>query len=85
MFPSYGDLHGAWGQASGHITNTEFIEVEFAEEVYVTEIHIYETYHSGGIVNIKIKDKSINDWRSVWQAEAGPTHIGIFKENISKC
>ena len=46
--------------------------------------YIYETYHSGGIVNIKIKDKSINDWRSVWQAEAGPTHIGIFKENISK-
>ena len=51
--------------------------MEFDNEVYVTEIHIYETYHCGGVVNIKLKDKSTNEYKSVWKAENGPIHIGM--------
>lgn len=76
VYPNYGDLNGTWGQASGHITNHEFIEIAFEEEVYVAQIHIYETYHSGGVINIKLKDKSANEYKSVWQAENGPSHVG---------
>ena len=78
VYPNYGDLNGAWGQASGHITNNEFIELEFNHEVFATEIHIFETYHCGGVVNIKLKDKSTNEYKSVWKAENGPMNIGMW-------
>ncbi|XP_052820202.1 uncharacterized protein LOC128246029 [Mya arenaria] len=46
VYPQYGDIVGTW--APGDRNNSEFLELEYAEEVYVTGIDIYETYHAGG-------------------------------------
>ncbi len=65
VYPNYGDLQNAWAQASDFHSN-HFIELEFPEEVYVTKLNIYETYHAGGVVRIKLKNLLKNSWKLVW-------------------
>ena len=82
---SSGDIQGAWAQSQ--FTQNEFIELKFATDVYVKNINIYETYHCGGVVRIKLKDKSINEWRTVWKAENGPENLEgsrIFSPDLEK-
>lgn len=86
VYPNYGDLHNAWAQANDFHSN-HFIELEFPHEVYVTQVNIYETYHSGGVVVIKIKDKNTGEWRNVWESAVGAINIEqsrIFSPEISK-
>ena len=41
---------------------------EDPEEVYVKEINIYETYHAGAVISIKLKDKLKNSWVAAWES-----------------
>ena len=44
---------GSWAQSE--FTNCEYIEVEFKNFVYVTEINVYELSQCGCITKIKVK------------------------------
>jgi hypothetical protein len=86
VFPNYGDLQNAWAQASDFHAN-HFIELEFPEEVYVTKLNIYETYHAGSVVRIKIKNPLNDDWKLVWESAVGPMNIEtsrIFSPDLKK-
>ncbi|XP_062581076.1 speckle-type POZ protein B-like [Saccostrea cucullata] len=64
VYPQHGDLHGAW--ASKDINAHQFVEVQYQEKVYLTEVNVYETYHSGGTKSIKVKNPS-GKWETVYQ------------------
>ena len=81
MKKSYGDERGTWCQSSAH-TADEYIEIKFSKEVYVTKVNIYETYHCGGVVRIKLKDKSQNNWKTVWKSEPENTPQNIETSRI---
>ena len=49
---------GSWAQSE--FTNCEYIEVEFKNFVYVTEINVYELSQCGCITKIKVKENSFN-------------------------
>lgn len=86
VYPNYGDLHNAWAQGNDFHAN-HFIELEFPQDVYATNINIYETYHAGAIVNIKLKNKLANSWVSVWQSAVGAINIEssrIFSPDLQK-
>jgi uncharacterized protein YbbC (DUF1343 family) len=70
VWPNYGDIHNAWAQLPPFSEN-EFIELAYPVQVYVTSINIYETYHAGAVIRIKIKDLNRNEWISVWQSRTG--------------
>ena len=77
-------MHYAWGQAQ--FTNDQFIEIKYPQEIFVLEINIYETYHCGAIVKIKLKDLSTDEWKIVWETETA-SHIEnsrIFSPTLTK-
>lgn len=41
----------------------------------MTNIDIYETFHAGGVVRIKLKNKQLNTWKTVWETAVGPLNI----------
>ena len=51
-----GDIGGAWAQNDR--TDNEFIILEFDHIVYPEEIQIYETYNSGGVVKVSVRNGS---------------------------
>ncbi|XP_052233558.1 uncharacterized protein LOC127846389 isoform X3 [Dreissena polymorpha] len=63
VYPSYGDLHGAW--ASKDIDANQFLEFQFATPVYVTKVDVYETYNAGGVKAVKCLDVS-GTWITLW-------------------
>lgn len=65
VYPNYGDLTGTWAQ--GTCSSNEWIELEYPQELFVTRLNIYETYHGGAIKRIKLKNKG--EWVTVWQVE----------------
>jgi hypothetical protein len=74
VYPNYGDLNFTWAQAND-FTSPHFIELEFPIEIFVKKINIYETYHAGGVVAIKLKEKYANRWITVWQSTVGAINI----------
>lgn len=85
MYPSYGDIQGAWAQ--GTRDENQFIEIKFPQTVYATKIHIYETYHCGAVVRVKLKNPEQNIWQTVWENPNGPELIEtsrIFCPPLSK-
>lgn len=34
----------------------------------MTELNIYETYHAGAVVHVKVKNEATKEWVTVWQA-----------------
>ena len=45
--------------------------MEDPEEVYVNEIHIYETYHAGAVIRVSLKDKEKGVWQTAWESPTG--------------
>jgi hypothetical protein len=75
VYPNYGDLQKTWSQAHKDIRADHFIEVEFAKEVFATRINIYETYHTGAVTRILIKNKEQQEWVLVWASKSGAEDI----------
>lgn len=48
VYPNYGDLGGAWAPSSAGGTLEHFV-LEYAAEVSLTGIDIFETYHGGHV------------------------------------
>ena len=74
-FPNYGDLSNTWAQGSSDFHANHFLELEFPEETYVTNINIYETYHGGAVVKVQLKDVQNDCWKIVWESAVGPLNI----------
>ena len=66
VYPNYGNFQNTWSQALiGSFRN--FIELEFPQEVYVTKINIFETYHAGAITRIQLRNKKLGAWITAWE------------------
>ncbi|XP_060068603.1 speckle-type POZ protein-like [Ylistrum balloti] len=82
VYPRYGDIHGAWAQ--GVCDSQQFLEVGFAEKLYLDEVHIYETYHAGSVHCIKAKNPD-NTWVVIWTGQTQNIRKSrIFKPDIVK-
>ncbi|XP_076075167.1 uncharacterized protein LOC143046075 isoform X1 [Mytilus galloprovincialis] len=66
VYPRYGDIAGSWAQ--GTTDANQFVEVEFAEKIFIEKIHIYETYHAGAVKKILAKRPN-GEWCTVWETE----------------
>jgi speckle-type POZ protein len=82
VYPNYGDLTGTWAQ--GTCSSNEWIELEFEQELFVTRLNIYETYHAGAIRRIKLKNR--DEWVTVWQVERVQNIVNsrIFSPELQK-
>ena len=70
VYPIYGDEYGIWQQNSDFRDENQFIEVQFEEAVHISVIHIYETYHAGGITAIYARRGSChNQWELMWTTD----------------
>ncbi|KAL5017801.1 hypothetical protein ScPMuIL_003523 [Solemya velum] len=81
VFPQYGDIQGAW--APGSIDNAQYLELEFAEHLFIKSIHIYETYNAGGVHRVSAK-RPDGSWQTLWSG--APTALQqsrIFSPVIS--
>lgn len=84
VYPRYGDITGSWAQAQ--CDANQFIELKYAVAVYPAHINIYETYHCGGVIRIKVKNMEANEWVTVWENLNGPENIStsrIFSPSLS--
>ena len=66
VYPNYGDEYGAW--EPDDYDQTDYIEVEFPEALYVKKIAIYETYSAGGVKRISAKN-SLGQWEELWSTD----------------
>lgn len=66
VYPQYGDLNGVWAQRE--LNRNQYITLRFEEEIYVTGLNVYETFHAGAITRIKLKNKEMDEWVTVWKA-----------------
>ncbi|CAC5409331.1 unnamed protein product [Mytilus coruscus] len=64
VYPKYGDISGSWAQ--GTLDANQFVEVEFAEKIFIEKIDIYETYHAGAVKKILAKRPN-GEWCTVWE------------------
>lgn len=67
VYPRHGDIAQAWAPGTRG-TDFEFVEVEFAQPVYATAIHVFETNMPGAITRAALWDATSNAWHTVYQA-----------------
>ena len=46
-----------------------FKKVSFKRKLYIAKINIYETFHSGGVKEVKVMNPSGN-WTTIWSTSA---------------
>ena len=49
-------------------------QVEFAESVHISEVHIYKTLNAGAVTRVAATNTS-GQWVTLWEAEDGPSVI----------
>jgi hypothetical protein len=64
VYPAYGDNSASWAQST--FSAMEFIELEYPDELIITKLNIYETFHAGAVIRIKLKNR-FNIWETVWE------------------
>ncbi|CAC5388660.1 unnamed protein product [Mytilus coruscus] len=64
VYPKYGDIPDAWAQKTKDAN--QFVEVKFAEKIFIEKIDIYETYHAGDVKKILAKRPN-GEWYTVWK------------------
>ena len=47
----------------------EYLEVEYAEPVFVTGIDIYETYNPGAVIKVSLKNPATEEWVAVYVSD----------------
>ncbi|XP_071099159.1 uncharacterized protein [Haliotis cracherodii] len=67
VYPKYGDIKGSWAPSSKYCENgIEWIQVEFAETLYIRRIDIYETCSAGLVKTVSVGRN--NTWNTIWTA-----------------
>ncbi|MGI6149502.1 MAG: hypothetical protein GX195_06645 [Firmicutes bacterium] len=69
FYPNYGDSGYAWAPAHGN-NGLQWVELGFAEAVYVDRVDIYETFNPGAIVRVELIDTT-GRWHLVWEGTGG--------------
>ena len=68
-YPNYGDNGSAWAPA--YINNgMQWVELGFAEAVYVDYVEIYETYNPGAVVKVELVDTT-GRRHLIWEGKGG--------------
>lgn len=57
---------GSWAQKD--YDTFQYIVLKYEEPVYLTRLKIYETYHSGAVIRIKVKNSDTDEFVTVWRA-----------------
>ncbi|MGI6037567.1 MAG: hypothetical protein ACOYD6_04995, partial [Limnochordia bacterium] len=74
FFPSYGDNGRAWAPAYKD-AGLQWVELGFAEGVYVDRVEIYETFNPGAILKVELVDIT-GDWHLIWEGKGGSAGVG---------
>ncbi|XP_067654443.1 complement component receptor 1-like protein [Haliotis asinina] len=70
VYPRYGDLEGAWAPLKKNCpSGKEWIQVQFAESLYIHRVDIYETHVAGVVKNVSV-GKDDGTWSSIWTASS---------------
>lgn len=86
IFPNYGDLNGT-GLQNEDLDSNQFIDLEFPEELFISKLNIYETYHPGRLAAIKFRNKKLKFWKTVWESSGDALDIDksrIFCPELKK-
>jgi hypothetical protein len=75
VYPMYGDIQEAW--APEDYFRREFLELYFENAVPIDSIYIYETYISGCVDTVYVKDPGTGAWNIVYQAT--PVDLGYAR------
>ena len=59
-------LHPLASQSDKYFVSDDFIELIYDQKVYITNIHIYETYNPGAVVRILALDHSVEQKGRKW-------------------
>lgn len=70
FYPNYGDSPLAWASADRN-NGLQWVELGFAEAVYVDSVEIYEIFNPGAIVKIELLD-TIGGSHLIWEGTGGP-------------
>ncbi|XP_046561429.1 uncharacterized protein LOC124270472 [Haliotis rubra] len=85
VYPSYGDLEGSWAPLKKDCpSGKEWIQVQFAESLYIHRVDIYETNVAGLVKTVSV-GKNNGTWSSVWTASSVSviTHSRIFSPEFT--
>jgi len=78
VYPMYGDIEEAW--APEDYEYREFIELYFEDAIPIDSIYIYETYTSGSVDTVYVKDPGTGNWNVVYQGAPADLDIArIFR------
>ena len=69
VYPGYGDNGRAWAPAAQN-GGLQWVELRFAEAVYVESVEIYETFNPGAIVKVELVDTT-GRWHLIWEGKGG--------------
>lgn len=69
FYPDYGDSGRAWAPAHQN-AGLQWVELGFAEAVYVERVDIYETFNPGAIVKVELVDTT-GRWHLIWEGTEG--------------
>jgi len=75
VYPMYGDIYEAWSPEDYEYR--EFIELYFENAISIDSIYIYETYTSGSVDTVYVKDPGTGNWDVVYQG--APADLGIAR------
>ncbi|MGI6652266.1 MAG: hypothetical protein ACOX4Y_11000 [Limnochordia bacterium] len=69
VYPGYGDDGRAWAPVSQN-AGLQWVELGFAEAVYVESVEIYETFNPGAVVKVELVDTS-GRGHLIWEGRGG--------------
>ena len=67
-YPKYGSFGTAWSPSNRTFGfgSLEFLEFEVEDEMFITEVRIFETFCPGGVFKIALWNKNVNSWETVY-------------------
>lgn len=79
VYPSCGDSPNAWTYPCSQ--QREWIEIGFSTQLYVDTVRIFETYTSGAIDTVYLRDAQTGFWNTVY---ASPSTVGLTSCNVKE-
>eukprot|EP00301_Raphidiophrys_heterophryoidea_P027401 c9640_g1_i1.p1 GENE.c9640_g1_i1~~c9640_g1_i1.p1 ORF type:complete len:1251 (-),score=390.94 c9640_g1_i1:217-3969(-) len=70
VFPNHGDLGGAWQPLESGDFVHSWVEINITTPVYITSVHVYETWHPGSLMRVSAYIEELQEWRVLWAGES---------------
>eukprot|EP01125_Pyxidicula_operculata_P010382 TRINITY_DN341_c1_g1_i3.p1 TRINITY_DN341_c1_g1~~TRINITY_DN341_c1_g1_i3.p1 ORF type:complete len:2445 (+),score=763.48 TRINITY_DN341_c1_g1_i3:71-7405(+) len=71
VYPQHGDFRGAWAASTSNGT-IETLTVQIDTPVYLTGVHIFETFNPGHVLEIKAKNNLTGETKIVYKSDQDP-------------